>query len=64
MHGIDLSKKLAPLLPQAFRQGVEAATHHDDCNPYAPNSYLYHAWIAGWATLGYTWPEDNKPRFS
>ena len=48
---IDVSRKLAPLLRQAFRQGVAAASRGEDRNPYVPNSHLYHAWMAGWASL-------------
>lgn len=60
----DSSKKLAPLLRQAFRQGVEAATRNEDRNPYVPNSHLYHAWIAGWASLARGWDDGNDLRFS
>ena len=52
-------KKLAPLLRQAFRQGVEAASLGDDHNPYVPDSYLYHAWVAGWAALARGWDADD-----
>jgi hypothetical protein len=63
MYGnADLSKKLAPLLRQAFRQGLEAATRDDDHNPYVPNSHLYHAWIAGWAMLARGWCDRNELR--
>jgi hypothetical protein len=34
----DYSKKLAPLLRYAFRQGVAAATRNEDRNPYVPNT--------------------------
>lgn len=61
---IDSSKKLAPLLRQAFRQGVEAATRDEDHNPYVPNSHLYHAWIAGWETLARGWDNANDLRLS
>ena len=53
----DASRKLAPLLPLAFRQGIEAATRNNAQNPYVPNSYLYYAWIAGWAMLDRGWSE-------
>ncbi len=56
------SKKLAPLLRQAFRQGVESATRGEDCNPYVPGSHLYHAWIAGWATLAHGWDDTDDLR--
>lgn len=56
----DSSKKLAPLLPQAFRQGLEAAKCKDDCNPYVPNTYFYHAWIAGWAMLADGWWDGGE----
>lgn len=52
-------KKLAPLLRQAFRLGVEAASRGDDYNPYVPDSYLYHAWVAGWAALARGWEADD-----
>ncbi len=56
MHGnMDSSKKLAPLLRRAFRQGVEAATHGENRNPYVPDSHLHHAWVAGWAALARGW---------
>ncbi|MDS4021969.1 MAG: hypothetical protein RKR03_15925 [Candidatus Competibacter sp.] len=55
----DSSKKLAPLLRQAFRQGVEAANRREDRNPYVPNTHLYHAWIAGWATLARGWSDGG-----
>lgn len=55
----DFSKKLAPLLRQAFRQGVDAAARGEDCNPYVPESYLHHAWVAGWATLACGWDADD-----
>ena len=55
----EYSKKLAPLLRQAFRQGVEAASRGEDCNPYVPDSHLYHAWIAGWAALARGWEADD-----
>ena len=61
MHGntSSSSKKLAPLLRQAFRQGVEAATQGEDRNPYVPGSYLYNAWVAGWAALARGWDADD-----
>ena len=52
-------KKLAPLLRQAFRQGVDAATRGEDRTPYVPNSHLHHAWVAGWATLARGWDADD-----
>ena len=52
---VEFSKKLAPLLRQAFRQGLEAATRGEDQNPYVPDSHLYHAWVAGWAMLSRGW---------
>ena len=55
----NVSKKLAPLLRQAFRQGVEAASRDEDRNPYVPDSHFYHAWIAGWATLARGWDDDD-----
>jgi hypothetical protein len=65
MYGnVDCSKKLAPLLRQAFRQGVEAATQGDDRNPYVPDSYLYHAWVAGWAALARGWNDTDDLRLS
>lgn len=60
----DFSKKLAPLLRQAFRQGLEAAARGDDRNPYVPNSYLFHAWVAGWAMLAHGWCDANEFRSS
>lgn len=61
---IDSSRKLGPLLQQAFRQGVDAAGRGEDLNPYVPNSYLYHAWVAGWATLARGWDNtDDLRRF-
>jgi len=57
-----LSKKLAPFLRQAFRQGLEAASRNDDQNPYVPNSHLYHAWIAGWAMLARGWWDGGELR--
>ena len=45
------SKKLAPMLRQAFRQGLEAASEGRARNPYVPGSHLYRAWVAGWAAL-------------
>ena len=61
MHGNtnSSSKKLAPLLRQAFRQGVEAAIRGEDRNPYVPDSHLYHAWVAGWAALARGWDADD-----
>jgi hypothetical protein len=56
----DVSKKLAPLLRLAFRQGLAAATRNDDRNPYVPNSHLYHAWIAGWAMTARGWCDDFR----
>ena len=61
---IDVSKKLAPLLRQAFRQGVEAATRGEDHNPYVPDSHLYHAWVAGWAALARGWNNTDDLRRS
>ena len=59
-HGnMNAYMKLAPLLRQAFRQGVDAATRGEDRNPYVPNSYLHHAWVAGWATLARGWDADD-----
>jgi hypothetical protein len=60
----DYSKKLAPLLRHAFRQGVAAATRNEDRNPYVPNTYLYHAWIAGWASLARGWDDGSDLRWS
>jgi len=63
MHGnVSASKKLAPFLRQAFRQGLEAASRNDDQNPYVPNSHLYHAWIAGWAMLARGWWDGGELR--
>jgi len=63
MHSkFDPSKKLAPLLRQAFRQGVEAAMRGEDRNPYVPNSHFYHAWIAGWASLARGWDDADDLR--
>ncbi|MBK8533988.1 MAG: hypothetical protein IPL59_02040 [Candidatus Competibacteraceae bacterium] len=56
-------KKLAPLLRQAFRYGVEAANRGEDRNPYVPNSHLYHAWVAGWATLARGWSNTDDLRY-
>ncbi|HOB61643.1 MAG TPA: hypothetical protein PKI41_05910 [Candidatus Competibacteraceae bacterium] len=65
MHShTDSSKKLAPLLRYAFRLGVDAATRNEDRNPYVPNSHLYHAWIAGWASLARGWNDSTDLRFS
>ena len=65
MHGnIDSSKKLAPMVRRAFRQGLEAASQGEDQNPYVPDSYLYHAWIAGWAALGRGWDNAEDLRLS
>ncbi len=58
-NNLHTSKKLAPLLRQAFRQGVEAASRNEDRNPYVPDSHFYHAWIAGWATLARGWDNDD-----
>jgi hypothetical protein len=55
----DPSKKLAPLLRQAFRQGVAAATRNDSHNPYVRDSHFYHAWIAGWAMVARSWGEAD-----
>lgn len=60
----DASRKLGPLLHQAFRQGVDAASRGDDRNPYVPNSHLYHAWIAGWAALARGWDNADDLRRS
>lgn len=60
---MDLSKKLAPLLRQAFRHGVEAASRGEDRNPYVPNSHLYHAWVAGWASLARGWSNTDDLRY-
>ncbi len=60
----DLSKKLGPLLRQAFRQGVEAANRGEDRNPYVPGSHLYHAWVAGWATVARGWDNGDDLRLS
>lgn len=60
----DASKKLNPLLRQAFRQGVDAAGRGEERNPYVPNSYLHHAWIAGWATLARGWDNADDLRLS
>ncbi len=58
MYGdMKTCKKLAPLLRQAFRQGIEAASQGQDRNPYVPNSYLYQAWMAGWAAPALGWDE-------
>ncbi|MBL8251776.1 MAG: hypothetical protein JNK31_08920 [Candidatus Competibacter sp.] len=57
----DFPKMLAPLLPQAFRQGIEAARRNDDRNPYVPDTYFYHAWIAGWAMLPRGWCDGDSP---
>ncbi len=59
---IDPSKKLAPLLHQAFRHGVDAANRGEDRNPYVPNSHLHHAWVAGWATLARGWSNTDDLR--
>jgi len=61
MHGntSSSSKKLAPLLRQAFRQGVEAATQGEDHNPYVLESHFHHAWVAGWAALARGWDADD-----
>ena len=56
----DFSKKLAPLLRQAFRQGLEAATRNEDRNPYVPKWVGYHAWIAGWAMLARGWCDEFR----
>ena len=63
MHGNtnSCSKKLAPLLRPAFRQGVEAAIRGEDRNPYVPDSHLYHAWVAGWASLARGWDAEDLP---
>ncbi len=62
MHSnIDPSQKLAPSLPQAFRQGVEAAHRGDERNPYAPDSRLHHAWVAGWAAVAKGWADLDQP---
>ena len=61
---MNASKKLAPLLRQAFRQGIEAATLGEDRNPYVPDSYLYHAWVAGWAALARGWDNADDLRRS
>lgn len=61
---IDTSRKLAPLLRQAFRQGVEAASRGEDRNPYVPNSHLYHAWMAGWASLARAWNNNDDLRWA
>jgi hypothetical protein len=58
----DFSKKLAPLLRQAFRQGLAAATRGDSQNPYVPNSHLFHAWVAGWAMLARGWCDTDEIR--
>jgi hypothetical protein len=61
MHGNtnSSSKKLAPLLRQALRLGVEAASRGEDRNQYFPGSHLYHAWVAGWAALARGWDADD-----
>lgn len=59
---MNVSKKLAPVLRQAFRQGVDAAARGEDRNPYVPDSHLYHAWVAGWATLARGWDDADDPR--
>ena len=61
---IDASRKLAPLLRHAFRQGVEAASRGEDRNPYVLNSHLYHAWIAGWASLARAWNNNDDLRWA
>jgi hypothetical protein len=61
---IDVSRKLAPLLRQAFRQGIEAASRGEDRNPYVPNSHLYHAWMAGWASLARAWNNNDDLRWA
>ncbi len=53
------TKKLAPLLREAFRQGVAAATRNDSHNPYVRDSHFYHAWIAGWAMTARSWGEAD-----
>jgi hypothetical protein len=60
----DASRKLSPLLHQAFRQGVDAASRGEDRNPYVRNSHLYHAWVAGWATLARGWGNADDLRRS
>jgi len=63
MYGnMNAYKKLAPLLRQAFRQGVDAAARGEEHNPYVPDSYLHHAWVAGWATLARGWDADDLQR--
>jgi hypothetical protein len=61
---LDTSRKLAPLLRQAFRQGIEAASRGEDRNPYVPNSHLYHAWMAGWASLARAWNNNDDLRWA
>lgn len=60
----DVSRKLAPLLHQAFRQGVEAASRGEERNPYVPNSHFYHAWMAGWASLACAWNNHEDLRWA
>lgn len=64
MHSnMNASKKLAPLLRQAFRQGVEAANRGEDRNPYVPNSHLYQAWVTGWSAPALGWDDRaDTPR--
>lgn len=63
MYGnTDFSRKLAPLLPNAFRQGIEAAARDDERNPYVPDSHFYHAWLAGRAMLARGWFDGDGPR--
>lgn len=45
------AKKLAPMLRQAFRRGIEAASVSQVQNPYVPGSHLHQAWISGWTAL-------------
>jgi hypothetical protein len=59
----DSSQKLAPLFQQAFRLGFEAARCGDEQNPYVKNSYLYHAWVAGWASWGRGWNDNSDLRW-
>ena len=58
---VDTSQTPTPSLPQAFRQGVEAATRGDDRNPYTPDSRLHHAWTAGWAAVAKGWADLDQP---
>ena len=60
----DTSKKLAPLLHLAFRQGVAAAGRGEERNPYVPHTHLYHAWMAGWASIACAWNQNDDLRWA